>query len=182
MKHKITLLIDLALVLFSIYLAVNIASSEDFKNFLTHLNSISLVGSFVAGIFFVSIFSVAPAAVVLAELAQNESVFLIAIFGGLGALVGDWLIFNFVKDRLSSDLGYLMDKTGLGRLRSIFRLKMFRHVFMFIGALIVASPLPDEVGLAMMGFSRMDTRSFVPISLSLNIIGILIVVSFAKYL
>jgi hypothetical protein len=173
---------DLIIIVLSIFLAVRLAGSGPFKEFLHGAHSFSLLGSFIAGIFFVSIFSVAPAVVVLAEFAQGESVFLIAIFGGLGALLGDWIIFNFVRERLSEDLNFLLKKSRMDRLRSIFRLKLFRHIFIFLGALIVASPLPDEIGLLMMGLSKMKPRSFVPLSLFLNTSGILIITSFAKYL
>jgi len=40
---------------------------------------------------------------------------------------------------------------------------------------VVASPIPDELGLAMMGLSKMRTSLFVPVSLVMNSAGILLV-------
>ncbi|KKR47070.1 MAG: hypothetical protein UT80_C0011G0001, partial [Parcubacteria group bacterium GW2011_GWC1_40_13] len=66
------------------------------------------------------------------------------------------------------------------RLFSIFRPKLFKWLIPFIGALIIASPLPDEAGLAMMGLSKMKTSVFIPISFALNFLGILAIGLFAK--
>src|SRR3989344_6815522 len=134
----------------------------------------------VAIIFFVSIFTAAPAGVVLFEIAAANSIWEVALFGGIGALIGDLLIFRFIKDSLSRDVRWLIHKTRQERLVSIFHLKMFRWIVPFIGALIVASPLPDEIGLAMMGLSKMKTSVFIPISFTLNFLGILVIGLFAK--
>ena len=42
-----------------------------------------------------------------------------------------------------------------------------------VGAFIVASPLPDEVGLVMMGLSKVRTAWFVPTVFVLDFLGIL---------
>ena len=44
-----------------------------------------------------------------------------------------------------------------------------------LGALIIASPLPDELGLAMMGVARIKLRVLIPISLVLNFAGIVLI-------
>ena len=43
------------------------------------------------------------------------------------------------------------------------------------GAIIIASPLPDELGLAMMGLSRVPIAAFIPISYTMNFLGILLI-------
>ena len=123
--------------------------------------------------FFVSVFTIAPASVALVEIAQANSLLLVAFFGGLGALVGDLIIFRFIKDRLSEDFVFLIKKARQERFLHIFRLRFFKFFTPFVGALIVASPLPDEVGLAMMGFSKIHLSFFIPVSFILNFLGIL---------
>jgi hypothetical protein len=44
-----------------------------------------------------------------------------------------------------------------------------------VGAVIIASPLPDELGLALLGFSRIDRRYFFAISYTMNFIGIVLI-------
>ena len=166
---------DLAIIAFSVVIAVLIVKTGVLKTILISTQEMRFIGSFVAGMFFVSIFSVAPATVVLAEIAQSNSVFWVAFFGGIGALVGDLIIFRFIKDRFAEDFLQLIKKTRSERLVSIFMLKLFKWLVPFFGALIVASPLPDELGLAMMGLSKMKTSLFIPLSFFLNSLGILII-------
>ena len=173
---------DLGIIILSIVIAVILVKTGALKSLLTSTQELKFVGSFLAGIFFVSVFTAAPATVVLAEIAQSNSVFWVALFGGLGALVGDLVIFRFVKDRLSADFLYLIKKSKSERLISIFRLKLFRWLIPFVGALIVASPLPDELGLTMMGLSKMKNSLFIPLSFLLNFLGIVAIGLIAKTL
>jgi hypothetical protein len=171
---------DLGVVALSIVIAIILAKTGALAGILTSTQEWTVLGSLIAGIFFVSIFTAAPAGVVLFEMAATNSIWEVALFGGIGALIGDLLIFRFIKDSLSEDIHWLIRKTKLERLTSIFRLRLFRWLIPFIGALIVASPFPDEIGLAMMGLSKMKTSVFIPISFALNFLGILTIGLIAK--
>lgn len=164
---------DISIVVLSIFIAVLLAKTGALQSILTATRELEFIGSFIAGIFFTSIFTTAPAVVVLGQIAQANSPMLIAIFGGLGALLGDFIIFRFVKDRLSEDILTLIGERR--RVRAIFRRRFFRYLTMFLGALIIASPLPDELGLALLGFSKIRMSLFVPFSLIANGAGIYII-------
>jgi len=98
---------------------------------------------------------------------------LVAFLAGSGALFGDLIIFSFVRDALTKDIFYIAQKLGLGDARTKFQNGHLRFVLVVIGAFIVASPFPDEVGLALMGLSQMKKINFIPVSFALNFIGIL---------
>ncbi|MFA5084397.1 MAG: hypothetical protein WC475_03420 [Candidatus Paceibacterota bacterium] len=181
-NHKNNLTRDLGVIALSIIIAIILIKTGALKNLLTTTQELKFIGSFIAGIFFVSVFTAAPATVVLAEIVKTNSIFWVAFFGGIGALAGDLIIFRFVKDNLSADFLYLVKKSKSERFMSIFRLKLFRWLVPFVGALIVASPLPDEIGLAMMGLAKMKTALFVPLSFLLNFLGILVIGLIAKAL
>ncbi|MDP1760078.1 MAG: hypothetical protein Q8L01_01300 [Candidatus Woesebacteria bacterium] len=181
-NHKNNLMRDLGIIILSIVIAVILVKTGALKSLLTSTQELKFIGSFVAGIFFVSVFTAAPATVVLAEIAQSNSIFWVAFLGGIGALVGDLVIFRFIKDTLSADFLYLIKKSKSERLISIFKLKLFRWLVPFAGALIVASPLPDELGLTMMGLSKMKTSLFIPLSFLLNFLGILAIGFITKVL
>lgn len=166
---------DLGIIILSIIIAIIVIKTGVLISLLTSTQESKFIGSFVAGIFFVSVFTAAPATVVLAEIAQSNSIFWVAFFGGIGALVGDLIIFRFIKDSLSDDFLYLIKKSKSKKLASIFRLRLFGWLMPFVGALIVASPFPDELGLTMMGLSKMKTSLFIPLSFALNFFGILVV-------
>lgn len=179
-NHKNNLIQDAAIVVLSVLIAIVLAKTGVLVDILASSKKLELFGSFIAGMFFTSVFTAAPATVVLAEIAQVNSIFLVALFGGAGALIGDMVIFRFIKNRLSEDILYLLKKSKSERLLSIFRLRLFRWSIAFLGALMIASPLPDELGLMMLGFSKMKTSFFIPISFLFNSLGILIIGLIAK--
>lgn len=174
--------VDVVIITVSVALAVAFVETGALAWFLNATKGLGLFGSFLAGIFFTSAFTVAPATVVLGGMAQELPVWGVAVFGGLGALLGDSLIFRFVEHRLADDFEYLLRKTDTERLVSIFHRRLFRWPFQFAGALVVASPLPDELGLAMMGISKIRASLFAPLSFLLNSAGILVVGLIARAL
>lgn len=165
----------MGIISLSIIAAVVLVKTEMLADLLTSTQEWRFLGSFLAGIFFISVFTVAPAIVALAEIAQSGSVLEMALFGGIGALIGDLLIFQFIKDSLVEDISFVVKKTNQEQFIKIIQRKLFRWLVPFVGALIVASPLPDELGLAMMGLSRMKISLFIPVSFLLNFFGILII-------
>ncbi len=181
-EHNIknNLIRDLTIILLSVVIAIVLAKTGILKDLLTNTQEWRFLGNLVAGLFFVSVFTAAPAVVVLVEIAQSNSVLEVAFFGGIGALLGDLLIFRFIKDSLAQNISYLIKRTKQERLVKIFQLELFKWLVPFVGALVVASPLPDELGLVMMGLSKMKTALFIPISFILNSLGILIIGLIAK--
>jgi hypothetical protein len=182
-RAKNNLLHDAIFIAISIFVAVILERTGAFETILRQTQSFWFLDSFIAGMFFTSIFTTAPAIVALGEIAQHsQSVIPIMLFGGVGALCGDIIIFRFVRDRVGKDIMALMATSGRVRVRHIFHLKLFRWITFFFGAVVIASPLPDELGLAMMGLSKANTSLFVPTSLIANSLGILAISLLAKNL
>ena len=181
-KRRNNLVASWGIIILSVFVALLLAKTGILRDILTATQGAQFIGSFIAGMFFVSIFTAAPATIVLGEIAQSNSVTEVAILGGLGALLGDFLIFRFVRDRVSEDFSTLVKMAKSERLLSLFQRKAFQWIIPFTGALIIASPLPDEVGLAMLGLSKMRTAVFIPLSFSLNAVGIFIIGFIARAL
>ena len=156
-------------------LAVWMARSDVIENILHSLDGYAYIGSLFAGSFFTTMFTTAPAIVVLGELAQETSPFMVALFGGFGAMAGDYLLFWIVRDRFSGDVKYLLSRKGLSRFGYIFKTKLFQRMLPFLGALVIASPLPDELGLALLGLSKISKDRFLLISFVMNTLGILVI-------
>ena len=174
---------DFGIIVLSIFVAILLIQTGATEEVLKRTQRMWFLNSFIAGMFFTSIFTTAPAVVALGEIAQSSpSLFLSVIFGGLGALCGDLIIFRFMRDRLGEDIMRVVKHSGNGRLRHIIRLKFFKWLTFFLGALVIASPLPDELGLAMMGFSKTKTSLFIPVSFVFNSLGILVISLVAKNL
>ncbi len=103
-NEKNNIMRDLGVVALSIVIAIILAKTGALAGILTSTQEWTILGSLVAGIFFVSIFTAAPAGVVLFELAAANPIWEVALFGGIGALIGDLLIFRFIKDSISADI------------------------------------------------------------------------------
>ena len=174
-NHSNSLVRDLGLIILSILVAVILAKTGALESLITSTQEMRFIGSFIAGILFVSVFTAAPATIALGEIAQSNSVITVALIGGLGALIGDLLVFRFVKDKLSEDLLNLIKTSKSERLTPMTKIKGLRWVVPLIGALIIASPLPDEIGVAMLGLSKIKNSLFIPLSFILNSAGILVI-------
>ena len=167
---------DFMIIIMSIFLAVVLVQTNILEHLLSTTKEYGLLGSFVAGLFFTSIFTTAPSVVALGELSQMQSIIQVAFVGAAGAMLGDLLIFQFIRDKLSEHLMDLM-KDELSGAKRKFRhhLKFFRWFTFFIGGLIIASPLPDELGVGLLGLSKMNTVWFAPLSFLFNFIGIIMI-------
>ena len=98
-------------------------------------------------------------------------------------MFGDLIIFQFIRDRLSTHVFDLLKmKGGARRLHAHLRSRYFRWLTLLVGGLIIASPIPDEVGLSLLGFSKMRTIWFLVLSFVFNFIGIAIVGTVARAL
>ena len=178
-NYQNNLIRDLALVVFSVLIAVILAKTGALQELITSTKEMRLIGSFIAGIFFTSIFTTAPAIVALGEIAHANSVILTALLGGMGALAGDLVIYKVVRDRLGE---LIKHQDGGKRLGMLFKLKYFRWLTFFVGGFIIASPLPDELGVSLLGLSKMRIRFFIVLSFVFNFVGILLIGLVAKTL
>lgn len=169
---------NLTLVAIGVIAAIYLSQVSSFHQFLLHLGNFGYLGSFVAGILFVSTFTVATGLLILLTLAETLPPFGIALVAGLGAVVGDLTIFHLVKDNLQKELKDLYFHQFNGRhLSHLLHTKYFSWTFPVIGAVIIASPLPDELGISLMGISKMQPITFILISFFLNTCGIFLIVA-----
>lgn len=144
------------------------------------ISKLGYIGSFVAGIFFVSTFTVAPASVVLFKLAQAYNPLMIALTAGLGAVIGDYFIFRYLKDNVFGEIKPIFMKLGGSNLSRLMSTPYFAWFAPVLGALIIASPFPDEIGIGLMGISKLKNWQFLTISFLLNSLGILLIITIAK--
>jgi membrane protein YqaA with SNARE-associated domain len=141
---------------------------------LSQIHNLGYVSAFIGGILFVFTFTVALGGIILFNLADTHSVIGIALVGGLGSMVGDLLIFRFINDGLTDELKPLYHRLGGEKITVMFQSIYLRWTLPVIGALIVMSPFPDELGIALMGVSKMKTSHFIVISYVLDVIGLFV--------
>ncbi len=106
-----------------------------------------------------------------------QNIFLAALAGGFGAMLGDLLIFKLVKfsfqdefellkrENLFKDFSRLIHHT-VGK-------KITVYVSLALAGFLIASPLPDEAGVTIIaGITNIKKRSLAIISFLFNTLGI----------
>lgn len=169
-----------ALLILSIIIFLLLVDTPEVKNAISFIGSFGYLGAFLAGIFFVSTFTVAPASVVLFFLAESLNPFGIAFAAGAGGMVGDYLIFRFLKDRVFDELKPVFIDHGGKPLRKLFHTPYFGWAVPLLGAAVIASPIPDEVGIGMLGLTKIKTWQFAGLTFLLNSLGIFLIIVAAK--
>lgn len=169
--HNLTLLV---LSCLAVYL---LAKQPQVTRLLQSLGEYSYLGAFIGGILFVSTFTVALGVLILSTLAVTMSPVEIGIIAGAGAVVGDTLIFHFVRDNLLAEIEPIYDKLGGNHLTKLLHTRYFSWTVPVVGAAIIASPLPDEIGVTMLGIAKMKTRTFLLLSFVLNTAGIMFILT-----
>lgn len=174
---------DVAIIVLSVLVAVVLVRTHILENFLISAQGMGALGAFAAGMFFTSIFTTAPAIAALGEVSLLQGIFNTALFGAVGSVVGDLIIFRFVRDRFSEHVSEIMTHQSMWqRFHLLFKRCFFRWITFFVGGFILASPLPDELGIAVLGFSKMRVKYFALLSFAFNFLGILAIGFIARSL
>lgn len=168
---------DIFIVVASIVVAVLLVRLGIIESFIGDSTTSLVFASFVAGAFFTSLFTVAPAGVALVAIGQSLSPVLVAFFAALGAVIIDMLIITFIRKDLSKDLDGLVQMTFRHHIIRAFHLGFLKWVAFLAGMFLIATPLPDEFGLFLIGISKVDSKFLPLIFFVAHFIGILVVVS-----
>lgn len=165
----------------SIALAVWLIKSDALSMLLVvSASNFGIIGSFIEGLLFTSILTTAPAIVAIIESASYVPAWELAIVGGIGAVCGDLLVFRFIQSRLIERFLRLMFSPRMLRMGTRIAKGPFWWLAPLCGAIIIASPFPDEIGLMMMGLSHIRLIQFIPLSFAANAAGIYIMASLAQ--
>ena len=173
---------DIFFVVLSILVSIALVKTGVLVAFFTFTQGLNIFGSFLAGIFFTSTFTIAPASIALIEIGKTTSPVVVAFYGALGGIVGDMVMFFFLRGTVAHDVHEILKKSDYRRVLSFFHLGFMRILSPILGALIIASPLPDEIGLSLMGISKVKPLYIVPIAFVMNFIGIWALIRIASIL
>lgn len=164
---------DIYIIAGSIAFAVYLARADVFEQLLSA--GFAPIEAVIAGFFFTSLLTIAPAGVALVEMAQVAPLLEVALWGAAGAVVGDLVLFFFVRDAISEDVMSLLRGRWGKKLKALAHTPFLSWAVPVMGALAIASPLPDEIGIAMLGLSKTDLRFLIPVSYAMNFLGILLI-------
>ena len=150
------------------------------ESILSVAGGMSILSSFIAGLFWTSIFTISPASIAIAHLSHSVNTTTLAAWGAFGSMLGDLVIFSFVKDVFAEDIKGAVKASRFKKLLSKTHFTFLRWFGPLLGALVIISPLPDEIGLSLMGISKMKTRYLIPLAFVLNFAGIYLIASVSK--
>lgn len=178
-KKRIHIVWDILFLAASIILAAWLFNSGLIEKILLVPAGYKWLAIFVAGIFLPFIFTTASAALAIFMLAKISPLYAIVLFGGLGTLFGDFVVFRFSKKWLADDLCYLLNLAKHKRWLHIFHLKIFRWIAPLVIALIIATPIPDEFAVAFLGLEKITGARFVAMTFVIHAATITIISLFA---
>lgn len=133
-----------------------------------------IVYAFIAGALYSFSFTAAFAVILFSNLTlSQEAVWPIAVIAATGGLVMDLTLLRFIKGFLSEEL------TGHTKrvVERVVHIRPIRFLMQFLGAIIIASPLPEEIGLTLLGISHLSFWRIVWVTYTLNIIGAYLVIT-----
>lgn len=143
---------------------------------MTYIQEMGIAGLVIAGVLFTSFFTAAPAVLILLTMAEAYDPLIVAFYAAAGSVIGDWIILKIFEERIAYELLPLAKKFHLrGVIRSVRR-KKNREKATILGMVVIASPLPDELGIGLLGIAHLPTISLLVITFLLNAAGILVLV------
>lgn len=170
----------IVLFIFSLIISVFILTSSQIAMFLGQAGDWGYLGAFVTGAFYTYSLSSVPASAVFFEISKGLNPFIAAALGGFGAMLGDLIIFKFIKTDILPEARLLAKDLRLPRLRSRKALHLLHKIAPFLAGFIIASPMPDEIGAALFGAIEYDTKKFMIISWCCNSAGLLAIALLGK--
>lgn len=153
------------------------------------MHGFGYAGAFSAGLLFSYGFTSPFAIAALVAMAHEVNPFIAAPLAGIGAFLSDLVIFELLRVSFFGD-----ELVRLRRSRLVDRIHDLLHrestpervrkwLLWFMAAIIIASPLPDEIGVALLsGMTTLNERSFAVICVSMNTLGIFIILTLSKLL
>jgi len=182
-KHK-----NLIIFFVSVLVGYLIVKSPAIDRLLENLKNFGYVGAFAAGSLFTYAFTTVPASGIIFKMGRYLHPLPVAFIGAFGSVLSDYIIFHLVKTKLvdeiklltceiknlSKPISHLPFTKEITYLtwKKICRMKRFRILIPVVAGLIIASPLPDEIGVAIFGAAKFEPKKFIAMAYLLNFAGI----------
>ncbi|MBU1031578.1 hypothetical protein KKE03_01485 [Patescibacteria group bacterium] len=170
------LILKTAVFVFSLSLAWWLVKGGYLNNLILAVLPLKFVAEFLAGMLYVSFLTAPISIAMLLVLADANNPILTALLAGFGAAFADLVIVKFFKEKLSKDVDLISRQLRLKKANDFLIKWKLDFLTPLIGAIIVASPLPDELGLMLLGASKLTYPQIAVLTYILNTAGILLIV------
>lgn len=174
-KFKLTNKQRWILIILSITLAFYLYFSGTLDRFILSLKQFQIIGVLISGALFGYAFTAAPATASLISFTDTINPLIVSFIGATGTMIGDLVIFHFFKKGLPREVKTIIKKSKLEKIRK----SKWKWIIPGVAGFIIASPLPDEIGIALLGVTNFDNNSFMLLAFVLNFIGLLVITTLA---
>ncbi len=149
--------------------------------FISSFASWMYVAIFFGGLLFSAGFTTPIATGFFLALSPPD-IYVAALVAGVGALIVDMGIFSFIRLSFMDEFKLLKHNSFIRHVSSGLEFivpKNLRSFLVYLLAiLIIASPLPDELGVALLaGFTKVHPYAFIGMSYIGNVLGIFVLLS-----
>ena len=171
---KLTILLLAIIAAYLLFSKINISA-------IIPSGQAQFISLFVAGILLAFGF-LAPFAAGFFITLNPESIITAALIAGIGTVIADLFIFRFIRISFMSEFDKLKKSPVIKDLNNAINISFLHRIKLYIYysiiGIIIASPLPDEIGISMLaGLTKIKTPALAIISYILHFIGILILLS-----
>ncbi len=171
----------LTLLVASVFLAIGLYAAGFFEKIFFGIGGFGLAGVIVSGMMYAFGLTSAIATASFLYLSSIYNPIFLAVLGGAGAMLSDILLFDFLKTGFLSEIKMLFRNLA-GRFPFKYFLflpqsRWFLPLGILIGFIIIGSPLPDEIGVAILAFYNLRFRNFAGLTFLLNGLGIYLISS-----
>ncbi len=153
-----------------IVIAIIIFSTPGLRQTAVDLERSGYSGAFITGILYAMNLTAATATAIFYDLPDSFNPWLAAVVGGFGALTYDLTIFSLFRRNSHAQWIEALKHKLPGHQR-----KIPSWLVATLGTIIIASPLPDELGVGFLGNSSIRPWRFMMISFLANTGGILFI-------
>lgn len=108
----------------------------------------------MAGFLYAYAFTAAPAAAILLILAKEQNLFFAEFVAGFGALLGDLIIFHFLRHGFSDEVQKLSQEKVVKSAQKIVPGPIQKHLLASLAGFLIASPLPTEIGVTLLASTK----------------------------
>lgn len=164
------LFLFIAVLIISFYLI----SLQELQLLSDHSLYIKIILGVLSGLFYTSFLSSPLSVVLFIILGKTTNIYLLTLFGGIGAVIGDLLIVKFFR-LIFKSFSFISHLNLFKKFRLLLKKYHLDLIGFIIGIIIVISPFPDELGLALLGASKLSYFKLAILTLILNSIGIFII-------
>lgn len=172
---RLTLLVIILVITFIFFSKNEFFIGELFKRS-------GIVGAFISGFFYSFSFTAFTAMAALFELGGvSEDLIQLGLIAGIGTTIGDLVIYKTARISFSNEFKLLYKEPILKVITKPIPMRLQHVLKLIVGVLIIASPLPDEAGVALLANGYVFPKKvFVTIAYILNTLGIFSILFIGK--